>query len=384
MKKFLWIVLTTLLCLSLAACAVPSREKTAQLPTLQSAVSSEITPVIKEETLSEDLYTAIYEETNPGVVAINVDSADSSGGQGSGFVFDPEGYILTNFHVIQNAQQIEIVFASGYRAEGKVVGTDLDSDLAVLSVDVPAEEIHPLVLGSSRDVKVGQTVLAIGNPYGLSGTMTVGIVSARGRLLESMRDSTSGSNFSSADLIQTDAAINPGNSGGPLLNVNGEVIGINRAIRTNGDDGVITLSNSGIGFAVPIDIVKRVIPYLIRDGEYDYPYMGIVSKEELTLSEHQKLGIPVETMGAYVIIAVKDGPAAEAGIIGGTDEINYTELPIGGDLIIAVDEQPIRSFSELLTYLVTYKSPGDEIQVTVLREGEEITLPVVLTNRPIS
>ncbi len=223
------------------------------------------------------------------MVAINVYGQDNTGGQGSGFVFDSAGYILTNYHVVQGAQEIEIVFSSGYRAEGKVIGTDLDSDLAVVSVDAPAGEIHPLPLGSSKDVKVGQTVLAIGNPYGLTGSMTVGIVSARGRLLDSLHQSSGGSNFTAADLIQTDAAINPGTSGGPLFNLKGEVIGITRAIHTSGEEGVTTLANSGIGFAVPIDIVKRVTPYLIKNGFYDYPYLGIVSKEELNLDEHKKL-----------------------------------------------------------------------------------------------
>jgi 2-alkenal reductase len=159
-------------------------------------------------------------------------------------------------------------------------------------------------------------------------------------------------------LIQTDAAINPGNSGGPLFNLNGEVIGISRAIRTNGDDGVATLANSGIGFAVPIDIVKRVTPYLIRDGSYSYPYLGIVSKEGLNLNEYKKLGLPVTAQGAYVISVVRDGPAAKGGLVGATEKSTYTELPVGGDLITAVDGQPVRDFSDLLGYMVTYKSPG--------------------------
>ena len=383
MKNKLPIVLVLLAGCMLTACSTAAAEKQAQLPTLQSSDVMQATPVtVDVQEPAEDLYTSIYEKANPGVVAINVYAQDNSGGQGSGFVFDSAGHILTNYHVIQGAQEIEVAFSSGYRAAGNVIGTDPDSDLAVLSVDVPADQIHPLALGSSKDVKVGQTVLALGNPYGLTGTLTVGIVSARGRLLESLHQSTTGSNFSAADLIQTDAAINPGNSGGPLLNLQGEVIGITRAIHTSGEEGVSTLANSGIGFAVPIDIVKRVTPYLIKDGFYDYPYLGIVSKEELNLDEHKKLGLPITVQGAYVINSVKGGPAAKAGIIGGTDQSSYVELPTGGDLITAVDSHPIRTFSELLSYLVTYKSPGDNLQVTVLREGKEITLPVVLTRRP--
>ena len=328
---------------------------------------------------SDSLYVDLYEQVNPGVVAINVYSDETAGGQGSGFLFDLDGHILTNYHVVESADQLEVIFSSGYRTIGEIVGTDIDSDLAVVGVDVPEEELHPLALGSSTNVKVGQTVVAIGNPYGLSGTMTVGIVSARGRLLESMREASTGSNFSSADLIQTDAAINPGNSGGPLLNLNGEVIGINRAIRTNGEDGVLTLSNSGIGFAVPIDIVKRVTPYLIENGSYSYPYLGIVSREELTLAERELLGLPVNTQGAYVISVAEGGPAEKGGLLGGTLE---TELPTGGDLIVAADGQEIRSFSDLLSYLVTYKSPGEDMDVTVLRDGEELTFTVTLTARP--
>lgn len=383
MKKERILIIGLLIILILSACAPRSIETNSQLPTLESyaAEKNSLRSGLGKSS-SDDLYPYLYEQINPGVVAINVYSEDLSAGQGSGFLFDMDGHILTNYHVVEFANQIEVVFSTGYRAVGDLIGTDLDSDIAIVKVDIPEEELHPLALGSSSDVKVGQTVVAIGNPYGLSGTMTVGIVSARGRLLESMRESSIGSNFSSADLIQTDAAINPGNSGGPLLNLNGEVIGINRAIRTNGDDGVSTLSNSGIGFAVPIDIVKRVTPYLIENGSYEYPYLGIISREELSLAEREELGLPVNVQGAYVIAMAENGPAEQAGIIGGSIEPETVYLPSGGDLIIAVDEQVIRSFSELLSYLVTYKSPGDTVDVTVLRGGEEVTLSVNLTNRP--
>ncbi len=378
------IILTGLLLITLlSACAAPVVETEIRLPTLESSESAiDYKELLSAETNNDELYTLLYEQVNPGVVAINVYSSEIGSSQGSGFLIDREGHILTNYHVIESADGIEVIFSTGYRALGTLVGADLDSDIAVIQVDVPEEELAPLVLGSSSDVKVGQTVVAIGNPYGLSGTMTVGIVSARGRLLESMRESTVGSNFSSADLIQTDAAINPGNSGGPLLNLNGEVIGINRAIRTNGEDGVLTLSNSGIGFAVPIDIVKRVTPYLIENGKYEYPYLGIVSREELSLAERNELGLPVNVQGAYVMSVAENGPADNAGILGGSVETSYAYLPAGGDLIIAVNDQEVRSFSELLSYLVTYNSPGDTVAVTILRDDEELTVPVVLTSRP--
>jgi len=199
--------------------------------------------------------------------------------------------------------------------------------------------------------------------------------------LESLRAAPSGGFFTAPDLIQTDAAINPGNSGGPLLNMNGEVIGINRAIRTN-EEGNGALSNSGIGFAVPIDIVKRVVPYLIRDGRYDYPYLGIVSRENLTLIEKEAIGFSSEEVGAYVIDVPINGPASDAGLRGGTAETVFSDLPSGGDLITAVDGERIRSFSDLLAYLVTNKSPGDEIEITVLREGQELVLMAILEKRP--
>ena len=383
MKKERSILIGLMVLAVFTACVAPSTDTETSLPTLESSGNVvDFTELLDEGVKREELYTLLYEQVNPGVVAINVYSIESGGSQGSGFVIDLDGHILTNYHVIETADEIEVVFSSGYRALGVLVGADLDSDIAVVRADVPEEELYPLALGSSVGIKVGQIVVAIGNPYGLSGTMTVGIVSARGRLLESMRETSLGSNFSSADLIQTDAAINPGNSGGPLLNLNGEVIGINRAIRTNGEDGVFTLSNSGIGFAVPIDIVKRVTPYLIENGSYDYPYLGIVSREELNLLERKQLELPVDVQGAYVIEVAENGPADKAGIIGGSIETDSEYLLAGGDLIIAIDDREVRGFSELLSYLVTYNSPGDTVTLTVLRDGEEITKPVILTSRP--
>jgi len=349
------------------------------------AEEKQLPPVIIEG-VSENIsssggLTALYEAVNPGVVSITVYKDQSIIGQGSGFLFNTNGYILTNYHVVLNAQIIEIAFPNGYRAIGELVGKDLDSDIAVIKTEISGQGLKPLALGSSKDVKVGQQVVAIGNPYGLSGTMTVGIVSARGRLIDSLRSSPSGGYFTSSDLIQTDAAINPGNSGGPLLNMNGEVIGINRAIRTNdGSDGI--LSNSGIGFAVPIDIVNRVVPFLILEGKYEYPYLGIVSRENLTLFEKEALGFSNDISGAYVVDVAENGPAADAGLQGGSVLSEFTDLPSGGDLITEIDGNPIRNFSDLLAYLVTYTSPGDEVAVTLIRDGEQLILPVTLSKRP--
>jgi len=363
----------------LSACVPLKAQNLTPLPAHQSTDDGFIyqtTPVF------DDIFVALYEQTSPGVVSINVYSQDIHDGQGSGFVLDKEGHILTNFHVVETAALVEIIFPSGYQTYGEIIGSDPDSDLAVIQVNLPSDELHPLPLGSSDQVKVGQTVIAIGNPYGLSGSMTVGIVSARGRLLDSLREAPSGGYFTSSDLIQTDAAINPGNSGGPLLNMAGEVIGINRAIRTDGGEGLATLSNSGIGFAVPIDIARRVVPYLIENGKYDYPYIGLTSREELTLTEKEALGIPMEVQGAYVISVTAGSPASKAGIIGGNTPTDDPNLPIGGDWITAVDDRPIRAFSELLTYLITHKSPGETLVLTILRDGKILTIPVVLTKRP--
>jgi 2-alkenal reductase len=228
---------------------------------------------------------------------------------------------------------------------------------------------------------VGQTVVAIGNPFRLSGTMTVGIVSALGRMLESIRQAPEGNFFTAGDIIQTDAAINPGNSGGPLLNLNGEVIGINRAIRTGNTTPTGDPTNSGIGFAISINIVKRVVPVLIESGSYDYPYLGISSQDQLSLDMMEALNLPRST-GAYVIEVTPSGPAEEAGLRGGDLPTDIPGLPGGGDLIVAADGQPVRSYGELVGFLMNYKSPGDPIVLTVLRDGEEIDLTVMLGKRP--
>lgn len=380
MKSFSSFILIGLL---LSACGSTAISPIEPAPTLASSegilASDNAVPEIHPD---NSALTAIYENINPGVVSIVVYSDNVFAGQGSGFVIDNEGHILTNYHVIENALEIELAFPSGYRAEGEVIGTDLDSDIAVIKADIPEEELAPLPLGNSSETKVGETVIAIGNPYGLSGTMTVGIVSARGRLLDSMREAPSGSYFSAADLIQTDAAINPGNSGGPLLNIRGEVIGINRAIRTNGESSEGILSNTGIGFAVPIDIARRVVPYLIRDGNYDYPYLGIVSRENMTLAELEVIDLPRNSRGAYVLSVPEGSPADQAGVVGGSEPTAFANLQAGGDLITAVDGQAIKNFSDLLTYLVTNKSPGDILDLTILRDGQELVISVELGIRP--
>jgi len=296
-------------------------------------------------------------------------------------VYDSEGHIITNFHVVEGANSVEVRFTSGFMTYGTVIGTDLDSDIAVVEVDVPASELFPLPLGDSNLLRVGQTVVAIGNPFGLESTMTVGIISALGRTLDSMRVSPDGASFSAGDIIQTDAAINPGNSGGPLFNINGEVIGINRAIRTTNFTEEGEPINSGIGFAISINIVKKVAPSLISEGKYDYPFLGISSTDLFSLEMVEALGLSQYT-GTYITSVVPGGPAEQAGIIAGSRPTNIPNLLAGGDLIIAIDGNPTRTFDEMLAYLLTNKSPGDTVVLTVLRDNQPVDVTVTLDKRP--
>lgn len=240
--------ITALMVLALAVLACQTPVLTQQiLPTVVVDAAATTAPVdlntVVNPAMQQESLVALYEHASLGTVAIITDQ-----GQGSGFVYDKDGYIVTNFHVIEGSKNVEVRFNSGFMAYGTVIGTDLDSDLAIIKVDAPADELFPLPLGDSDSLKVGQTVVAIGNPFGLESTMTMGIISALGRTLDSAHASPDGNPFSAGDIIQTDAAINPGNSGGPLFNINGEVIGINRAIRTTNFTESGDPVNSGIGF----------------------------------------------------------------------------------------------------------------------------------------
>jgi 2-alkenal reductase len=382
MTKKIWAVLAVLT-LSILACQVtgaapqiPPAITPAVFPANQPTSSESVSPAT-----DQDVLVALYEAVTPGIVAIQVSVANGSGSLGSGFVYDGLGHIVTNYHVVEGASRVEVDFVSGYKTYGTVIGTDLDSDLAVIKVDAPAEELHPVALGDSDILKVGQTVIAIGNPFGLNGTMTVGIISALGRTLDSEHNSPTGGNFTAGDIIQTDAAINPGNSGGPLFNKAGEVIGVNRAIRTTSFTDTGEPINSGIGFAISANIVKRVLPVLISDGKYDYPYLGMAALDDLGLGQIEALDLKAFT-GAYVTNVVAGGPADKAGLKAGDKNTNIPGLLAGGDLIIAIDSRPIRRFDELLSYLITNKSPGDAVVLTVLRGDQQTDLIVTLGKRP--
>ncbi|HOU40127.1 MAG TPA: trypsin-like peptidase domain-containing protein [Promineifilum sp.] len=317
---------------------------------------------------------ALYEHINPSVVHIFVyDTADNPVGTGTGFVFDDRGHIVTNNHVVAGAGRLEIVFPNGERRTGLTVGTDVDSDLGVVLVDSLPDGVTPIPLGDSDAVRVGQFVVAIGNPFGEAGSLSLGIVSALGRTLTSDRITEGGGRYSLPQVIQTDAAINPGNSGGPLLNLAGEVIGVNSSIRTS------TGTNSGVGFSIPVNAVRRIAPALITNGTYHYTYMGI-RMAALDLTSQQALGLPQVT-GAYVTEVSPNAPAALAGLrAGGVDEVG--ELLPGGDLIIAVDGQPIASSDDLISYLVFSTEVGQTINLTIIRDGQQLDVPLTLGQRP--
>jgi S1-C subfamily serine protease len=390
MHKWKLLLITIVLALSIIACQfsynLPSNggSTSITLPTLAVAkpVTIPVAAVNPNLTADQDLLVRLYDVVSPGVVLIQ-QVGDTGSGLGSGFVYSPEGYVVTNYHVVEGATDLEVDFPSGYKTRGIVKATDLDSDLAVIKVDAPADQLHPLPLGDSEQVKVGQTVVAIGNPFGLSNTMTMGIISAKGRTMDSLRQTNDGNYYSTGDMIQTDASINPGNSGGPLLNLNGEVVGLNRSIRTTDTNSSGEPVNSGIGFAVSVNIIKRVVPYLIQNGSYDYPYLGISTPPggDLSLLEREELGLTA-TSGAYLVEVISGGPADKAGLIGGSKVTSIRGLLSGGDLITAVDGRSVKVFGDLMSYIMTNKSPGESIIVRVIRNNQEKEFTLTLGKRP--
>lgn len=327
--------------------------------------------------IETQILTEVYRKVNPSVVNIRTDQ-----GEGSGFVWDTEGHIVTNDHVVRGAQEVLVTFADGLSLSAEVIGEDPDSDLAVLKVDPELHELKAVELGDVDEVQVGDRAIAIGNPFGLEGTLTQGIISAKGRSIPAL------TGFQIPEALQTDAAINPGNSGGPLLDAQGRVIGVNAQIETGSS---LVRTNAGIGFAIPVNIVKRVVPALIAEGHYDHAWLGI-SGQTYNPSWAEVLGFPKDARGAYVMQVEPGGPADKAGLQAGTRRTDILLgfdfgqpifLPAGGDLIIAIDDQPVTKFDDLLVYLERYKSPGDQIELTVIRSGgQQQIISVKLGKRP--
>ncbi|HEY3288554.1 MAG TPA: trypsin-like peptidase domain-containing protein [Anaerolineae bacterium] len=354
-------------------------------------------PAAQRQTLDEQelVLINIYQRVNPAVVFISVSKAatqSSSGGTGtgSGFVIDKQGHIVTNNHVVAGVDTVEVSFADGTTVPAKITGRDPYADLAVIQVDVPADKLSPVELGDSNGLQPGQTVIAIGNPYGLAGTMTKGIISAIGRTLPETGDqstaSTSTGSFINPEIIQTDAAINPGNSGGPLLDSHGRVIGVNTAIRSSSTIVGGQPSNSGIGFAVPVNTVKRVAPMLIADGTVKYPYLGITSNDGLKLSAiADQLGVNVKS-GVLVMSVLPGGPAAKAGLRGGDPQrmITYQGTPValGGDIITAFNGSPVKDYSDLIGQLTATSKPGDVVTLIIIRDGKQQDIKVTVGERP--
>jgi len=378
--------------------------------TAQPAATPTTTTSANVVTTSQDqLYEDLYAKINPSVVNITViEGAAASGngsrtnpfgngngnngnpngrgqGQGvaealgSGFVYDAQGDIVTNNHVVAGATKITVTFADGVEAAAKVVGASPDADLAVIKVTGAANELHPLTLGASDALKVGEGVVAIGNPFGQAGSMSTGIVSGLGRLLDDGGSSPSGGNYSIPDIVQTDAAINPGNSGGPLLDLSGNVIGVNTAIDSQSG------SNSGVGYAIPADIVGQVVPALIKNGKYQAPYLGISG---VTLGSDLATAnkLDANTRGVLVADVAAGGPAEKAGLKGSTTSTTVDGLPtaIGGDVIVSVDGQAVKQFDDLLSYLFRHTAVGQQITLGVLRGGQTTNITITLGARPSS
>ena len=364
------------------------------------------TPPVSSGSLAalEGTLQSIYEQVSPSVVNIQVLQRRSSGlnlpgfqgfpfnlpdsqqpedqyqsGSGSGFVWDKRGHIVTNNHVVEGADKIRVTFVDGLTVTGGVIGADPDSDLAVVKVDLPADQLRPVQLADSTQVKVGSLAVAIGQPFGLENTMTVGFVSALGRSMpvESESGMATGPSYTIPDVIQTDAPINPGNSGGVLLNSQGQVIGVTSAIISP------VRASAGIGFAVPSAIVQKVVPVLIEKGRYAHSWLGI-SGTSLNPDLAKAMGLDANQRGALVGEVTAGGPADKAGLKGSDRQVTIDgqNVRVGGDVIVAIDGQPIKTFDDLVSYLVRATSAGQKVTLTVLRGGKEQNVTVTLGERP--
>ena len=334
----------------------------APTPTAVAIADAPGTAVLAQDQLLAD----VYQRVNPAVVNITF-----ARGSGSGFVYDDQGHIITNNHVVENNGKLWVTFADGTMVPAKVVGTDPGSDLAVIQVDGQASRLHPVTLGDSESLRVGQLAAAIGNPFGLQGTMTAGIISALGRVLPE-----ESSSFAIVDMVQTDVPINPGNSGGPLLDSAGRVIGVTTMILSQ------TGVSSGVGLAVPVATVKKVVPTLIAQGHYAHPWLGI-SGGTITPAVAESLSLPVQ-QGVLVESVVSGGPADRAGILGGSQRsrTGSQALTTGGDIIVAIDDEEVKSFDDLVGYLGRKTEVGQRVTLTVLRDGARQRIEATLGERP--
>ncbi len=387
-------IFLAILALSLSALAcqifIPgsSEPSAAGLPPTNTALPAKPTeaailepefPILQGAALDEQsALINLYARVNPAVVNITAFIRENNQligySEGSGFVIDQDGNIVTNAHVIHGAELLEVTFSDSSTRPAELIGEDFSSDLAVIRIENTPSGVTPLAIGDDDSLQVGQTVVAIGNPFGLEGTMTRGIISAVGRTIPALNT------FSIPKAIQTDAPINPGNSGGPLLNLSGEVIGVNAQIRTQDD----SRSNSGVGFAIPSSLVKRVVPALIGGGSYSWPWLGVTGGDlDWVTAGAMELSVD---RGAYISQALDDGPSGKAGLRGSTGTATYEgrETEVGGDVIIAINGTPIYSFDDLLIYIALETAPGDAVTVTILRDNQERNLEITLEPRPQS
>ena len=333
---------------------------------------NEINNLILEDSKTLSLID-IFEKAESGVVRVNTQrnqTGDERGGVGSGFVFDKKGHIITNAHVIEDSTKTIVTFLDGRQYNAEIIGIDEYTDIGVIKVNADLKSLQPLSLGDSSSLQVGEPITAIGNPFGLSGSMTSGIISQMGRLLPS------GSGYSIPDVIQTDAAINPGNSGGPLLNMRGNIVGINTAIQST------TGEFTGVGFAIPSQTVAKIVPILIDEGEYKHPWIGI-SGRDIDPDTANVLGLK-DALGFLIITVVENSPAEDAGLRGSdkTSEVDGKEYPVGGDIIVAVDGMDVRKIDDILVHLQRVKTIGDEMNLEILRDGRTTNVTVILQERP--
>jgi serine protease Do len=364
------------------------------VPTVVAPVpASDIVPAGSGLAALESTFEQIYTQVNPSVVNIQVvEQATTPTGRGrfgglpqsgpaqalgSGFVWDKQGDIVTNNHVVNGASSISVTFADGTTVDAKVVGSDPNADLAVIKVNVPADQLQPVQVADSTQVKVGQIAIAIGNPFGFSGSMSEGIVSGLSRTIPADSTNSAGGTYSIPDIIQTDAAINPGNSGGVLVDVQGRLIGVTAAMESSSN------SSSGVGFVIPSAIVQKVVPALIKTGKYDHPYLGL-SGTPLTPDLAQAMNLTASQKGVLVITVVDGGPSATAGLkpSGQTATVSGQQVPVGGDVITGINGQPVNRFEDLMSYLLDQTAPGQTVTLTILRGGQQQTVKLTLGTMP--